>query len=248
MRIRLLLVSTMAALAASAASAQTPPPPLPRAVLSVNYGVQGPARTFSDTFTFDRYLETARVQADYDVKVKPFFDGGLAVPIWRSIGLGFTVSRFSATGTAAVQATIPHPFFFDQDRTISGEATDVVHDETAVHAQLVAFVPAGSRLLLALSAGPTVLTVEQSFVTMVNYDESYPFDTATYRSATLQRERKSKVGFNAGADVTVKVTASIGVGVIVRYSRAPVTFDVNGHGLKVDSGGLQAGGGIRVMF
>jgi len=244
---RFLPVLAAVALVAPAARAQ-PPTELPHAVISASAGVQGPSRTFTDTFTFDQYVETARVQADYAVKVKAFFDGGAAVRLWRSLGAGVAISRFTDTRTAAVAATVPHPFFFDRDRTITGTATGVARNETAVHAQIVAFVPAGRRWLLELSAGPTFLTVEQSFVTGVSYDESYPFDTATYRSATIQKIRDRKVGYHIGADVMVRLTSSIGLGAIVRYSQARVGVDVNGARLDLDAGGLQAGGGMRVMF
>ncbi len=247
MKTRLLLTAIAIALAAPAARAQAPTE-LPHAVLSANVGAQAPSRSFTDTFTFDQYVETAQVQADYAVKVKAFFDGGAAVRLWRSVGAGVAVSRFTDTRAAAVTGTVPHPFFFDRDRTITGAATGVARNETAVHVQIVAFVPAGRRWLLELSAGPTFLSVEQGFVTGVSYDESYPFDTATYRSATVQKIREHKAGYNVGGDVTFRLTPSIGLGAIVRYSRARVGFDVNGARLDLDAGGLQAGGGMRVLF
>ena len=121
-------------------------------------------------------------------------------------------------------------------------------NETAVHAQVVAFLPAGDRVLVVLSAGPTFFTVEQGFVTDIAYDESYPFDEATFRSATVRLERERKVGFNAGADVTIRLGGAFGVGGMIRYAATTVDLTVDDRTLSLDAGGLPAGGGIRIVF
>lgn len=237
---------TALALAAPAARAQTL---VPRGLVSINGGLQSPSRTFGDTFTFDRYVEQATVRSDYEVKSAPLFDGGFSVRLWGPLGVGVAFARFSHTGTATVEGSIPHPFFFDRGRAISGEVSSVKRNETAVHAQVMAYLPAGSKVLVALFAGPSFLTVEQSLVTRVSYDEAYPFDEATFRSATLTREREKKTGFNAGADVTVMLTRTFGVGGLIRFSQVTVDLPIDGdRTLSVEAGGLQAGGGIRIVF
>jgi hypothetical protein len=245
MTTRILLALALVAVVAPAADAQ---PAAPRGLITINAGLQSPSRTFSDSFTFENYVEDARARADYEVQPAPFFDGGFAVRLFGPIGAGVAFSRFSHSGTATVSGTIPHPFFFDRDRAIAGDVTGVKRNETAVHAQLVAFVPAGNRVLVVLSAGPSFFTVEQSLVSGVTYDESYPFDEASFRSATVRLERQQKIGFNAGADVTVKLGGSFGVGGMIRYTATTVDFTIDDRTLSLEAGGLQAGGGIRFVF
>ncbi len=244
MTTRILLALALVAAVAPTAGAQ---PAAPRGLVTINGGLQSPSRTFNDSFTFEVNVEDATVRTEYEVKSGPFFDGGFSVRLFGPIGAGVAFSRFSRTETTAVSGTIPHPFFFDRDRDISGEAS-VKRNETAIHAQLVAFVPAGNRVLVVLSAGPSFFTVEQGLVTGVAYDESYPFDEASYRSATVRLERQQKVGFNAGADVTVRLGGSFGVGGMVRYAATTVDFTIDDRTLSLDAGGLQVAGGIRIMF
>ena len=243
MTTRILLALTLVALGAPAAHAQTT---APRGLVTINGGLQPPTRTFSDSFTFETNLEDATVTTEYEVPSGPYFDGGFSVRLFGPIGAGVAFSRFSRSGTATVSGSIPHPFYFEQERDIAGDAS-VKRNETAVHAQVAAFLPAG-RVLVVLSAGPSFFTVEQGVVTGVAFDESYPFDEATFRSATVRLERQQKMGFNAGADVTVMLGRSVGVGGMVRYAATTVDLTLDGRTLSLEAGGLQAGGGIRFVF
>ena len=54
---------------------------------------------------------------------------------------------------------------------------------------------------------------------------------------------------HAGADVAWQFSSSIGVGGMVRYSRASTTVSAtNNTSVDVKVGGLQVGGGIRFRF
>ena len=64
----------------------------------------------------------------------------------------------------------------------------------------------------------------------------------------MRLERRQKVGFNAGADVTVMLGRSVGVGGMVRYAATTVDLTLDGRTLSLEAGGLQAGGGIRFVF
>jgi hypothetical protein len=243
---RILIAFGLLALASPAARAQQPP--APRGVLSVNYGWQASDRTFSDSFTFDQYAESGRAEVDYAVKAGPFFEGGLGVRLWKAIGFGVSFSSYKDTSPATVTAAVPHPFFFSRDREIEG-TVNARREETTINAQIMAFVPAGSRVLIVLSAGPSYMTVRQTLVTDVRWDESYPYDTATFRTADTATPSESVTGFNAGADVVFRFGRSFGVGALVRYTQGKADLSpVEGRTITVDLGGLQAGGGIRLIF
>ena len=109
-------------------------------------------------------------------------------------------------------------------------------------------VPVG-RLRIAAFAGPSFFTLKQLVVTGVNISETYPYDTATFVEAVTANSKRSHVGFNGGADVTVALSRSFGVGVIARYSRARFALQIPDSGdVDVRTGGLQVGGGIRFLF
>ena len=253
---RLILTAALiAALAPGVALAQTRRPspgaqtPRARGLVFINGGLQSPGRTFTDAFSFERYREEGTLETTYRVDSAPFFDGGTGVRLWRALGVGVAFSAFSESGTAGVRADVPHPFFFDRPREVTGDATGIARNETAVHIQLLALVPAGRRVLVVLTGGPTVFTVEQSIVREVSYDESYPFDTATFRTAQVRRERERKMGFHAGVDLIVMLGRHVGVGGLVRLARATVDLTLDdGRTLAIEAGGVQYGGGLRVVF
>jgi len=57
------------------------------------------------------------------------------------------------------------------------------------------------------------------------------------------------MGYNASVDVTWMFARSVGVGGLVRYTRADVDLEpAAGRTLSMKAGGVQAGGGIRFVF
>jgi hypothetical protein len=245
------ILALLAVAPASAALAQTVAragrPPV-RAVAAANGGWQTASRTFADAFTFERYVETATVEAAYRVRSGPLYEGGASVRLWRWVGAGVTVSSFTDRTEARVTGSIPHPFFFDRARALDGRAP-VTHRETSVHGQVAVFVPVGARLLLVAGGGPSVVSVEQSFVTSVDYDEAYPYDTVTFRRAETTRVRARKVGAHVGADLVVRLGTNLGAGLLVRYTQVKVGLEpADGRSIRTEAGGWQAGAGFRVLF
>jgi len=83
----------------------------------------------------------------------------------------------------------------------------------------------------------------------VTVSETYPFDTATFASATTKQLSSTAVGFNAGVDISSPLSSRVAVGGLVRYSRADVKFSNTGAAEQtVRAGGLEAGAGIRIRF
>lgn len=250
MRVPILLVLTFVAAAAPSAEAQpSAAPVLPRAVASLGAAWQATTRSFGDSFMFDQYAEQAKVEVDYEVNAGPVYEGGLGVRVWRAFGLGVSVSKFKDTAAAKVTGSVPHPFFFNRSRSVDGDQTGISRDETSVHAQAMFFVRASSHVLVVVSGGPSFVTARQEFVHDVNWDESYPFDTATFRSADVRQQSGNALGFNAGADVIFRIGRSFGLGGLVRYTQATIDLEpAVGRTVQVETGGLQAGAGIRIFF
>jgi hypothetical protein len=215
----------------------------PRAVISVNGGYQSASQTFREEQTFSLHQETARYTSSYEVKSAPTVDAGGFVRLWRQVGVGVAFTSFKDDRDITIEGTLPHPFVFDRGRAISGTAPGT-REEIAVHLNAAYFLPLNRKLLIVAFGGPSFFSAKQSVVGTISYSESYPYDTATFTSANVEQEKESKVGFNVGADVSYYFTKYIGVGGIVRFSRASVPFSLG----DLDVGGAEVGGGIRIRI
>jgi len=250
-RIRIAITVAAASLLAAPASAQTSPSAskAARVTVSVSGGVQQAASDVSDHFSFAKNVETETIDVKYPMKPWALVDVGAGFRLWKNIGVGIAVSHASGNGRADVTASVPHPFFFNQPRTVTGTENGIVHGETGVHLELQYLVPATGRLHFVLEGGPSWLNVDHEIVTDITVTESYPYDTAAFGGAVTKTTTASAVGFNAGIDVSWMFARSVGVGGLVRYTRADVDLKpIQGRSLAMKAGGVQAGIGIRVVF
>ena len=95
--------------------------------LAVDAAWQGAPGDVTETATFPAYAETGRVSATYRARSRtlPQVSGGLRV--WRRLWLGASFSRYSTSDSATMSIDVPHPFFFDQPRHVTGESPDATH-------------------------------------------------------------------------------------------------------------------------
>ncbi len=149
---------------------------------------------------------------------------------------------------ASITAVIPHPLLFNAPRTVQGSIDDVAHNEQNVHVDLMYALPVHA-VNVKIMAGPTFFNLKQDFVSGVTVNETYPFDPATFASATTKRLSKAAVGFNAGIDLSRPLSSQVGIGTIIRYGRADVKFDDANIGKQtVKAGGVEVAAGVRVRF
>ena len=126
-----------------------------RVLVSVNGAFQSTTNDFSDRFEFERELETGTTDVDYPVQGGFVFDAGAGFRFWKNLAAGVSVSYFTRDDAASTTSSIPHPFFFKQPRTVTGDATGVKRTETAVHVQAIYLVNPGGRLRMVFSGGPS---------------------------------------------------------------------------------------------
>jgi hypothetical protein len=217
--------------------------------ISVNGGSQATSTDFADNVVFTEFIEEGDFDAAYGIDSGVIFDigGGVRLPFDLGIGLGF--SRFDKSNDASVNARIPHPFFFDRDRAIAGSAPSLTRRENSVHVQVRWFVPTPEPVELSVFGGPTFSSVTQGLVTAVEFSQTYPFDVASFTAAASGTQTESAVGYNVGADVGFFFSRYVGIGALVRFSRASLDLVSEDSGLvSVDTGGLHAGGGLRLRF
>jgi hypothetical protein len=221
----------------------------PRVTLALSGGIQSAAARVSDRITFDRNVEAETIDVKYPKRPGALLDIGGRVRVWKRLGAGIAVDHVVGEGTADVSASVPHPFFFNQPRTVTGKQSAMSHEETALHLQVQYTIPASKHVRLVLGAGPSRIKLTKDVVTDVAIEESYPYDTATFTRAITRGATASVNGFNVGLDVTWHMTRSFGFGGLVRYTRADADLEVrSGHRLAARAGGAQAAAGVRVAF
>jgi hypothetical protein len=206
---------------------------------------QAAPTTFTDVVTPIDFVERTSIDTSYRIRSAGGFDVGGGVRVWRNLGLGLDVSRFTRAGGGSVTGQVPHPFFFNRPRPVTGDAPGLEREETGGHAQVLWMMPIAAKWQVGLSGGPSWFTVGQDLVQTVTVTESYPYDTATFAGFTAARRTGSRVGFNAGGDIAYMFTPRIGFGITAGYSRARVPLD---EATTINAGGAHVGGGIRFRF
>ena len=235
---------------ASPAQAQTTTEPV-RARVSINAGLQsGLSTAFDGSTSRPLNLETAVIDTTYRVNPGISLDGGVSFTMRNHFGVGIAISSLSRETETTLNATLPHPVFFQTPRTINGTPSGLMRHELGAHVQAVYVIGPIGRLDIAVGGGPSFFRVTHDFVSDVSFTEAYPYDSASFRAAKSVRITRYKTGFSVGADVGLRMGKSVGFGGLVRFSRASIEFPLpNGdHAVTADAGGLQAGGGLRLYF
>ena len=214
-----------------------------RAFLNVSGGIQTGSETVATAVSFPLYEETALVDASREVKSSPIWDvtGGLRVR--KNFAVALSVSGRSATTDGALLASIPHPVFFDQPRTVAGSVSDMKHSELWTSLLFAWMYPVTDKIEVMAMAGPAVVFVQHEVVTGVTVTEgSGNVPTLTVQLESLE---KSPWGVMAGVDGRYTITSKIGAGVFLRYTAAKANLTSE---TQLNVGGFQVGAGVRVKF
>jgi len=240
-------VLVIAIVGATPAAAQSPSNA--RIEVSANVGAHAGASTFAASNRLPSHgAETEAITVDHGVKTAPAFSVGAAVRLVPQFWVGVQYAMSEMKPSATLTAAIPHPILFDAPRTIEGSVNDVAHNEQNVHVALMYALPFDA-MDVKVMGGPTFFRLKQDFVSAVAINETYPFDTATFASATTKQLSETAVGFNAGVDISRPLSSNVGIGALIRYSRADVKFNDPDIGQQtVTAGGFEAAGGVRVRF
>jgi hypothetical protein len=229
-----------------------PSPALPnRVFVDVNGGFQSGTQTFSDASDEAFYGETISWDAEYEARSGPLFDLSIGVRAWRNLVGSVAYSRFSETDAASIHGEVPHPFFFNQQRPITGVAEGLRQQEDALHLSAVWSVPVSRQLDVRVFGGPSLYWMQRDLVADISYTENgYPYDTASFDRAVVERVKTDTWGFHVGGDVSWMFTPTVGVGAMARFSRAETDLPspANADTLALRAGGLQVGGGLRLRF
>jgi opacity protein-like surface antigen len=220
----------------------------PRVEISANVGALGTATfTGSDTL-ISNGGEPKTITVEHAGKTSLGFNVGAAVRIAAQFWVGVQYAMADTRPSASIEARIPHPILFDAPRMVEGSIEGVAHNEQNVHIDLMYALPVRA-VDLKLMGGPTWFNLIQNFVSDVSINETYPFDTATFAGAATKRLSSSALGFNVGMDVSRSLTSHLGLGGLIRYSRADVKFDDSSTRQgTVKAGGVEVTAGVRLRF
>jgi hypothetical protein len=227
-----------------------------RFFLNVSVGGQNGVQDIDQTLQFELHTEQAGVAATHRIGngISGDVTGGMRVLDNLAIGVGY--SRFSRKYGVVVNALLPHPLFTGDPRSVTEVVNDVIHTENAVHVQAAYMVPLSDRIELAVLGGPTFYSLKQELVTGINLAPEAPPYIPEVTGIPLAEASGSAVGYNVGADWTYLLKPvpsgsrpAIGVGVLVRYSRASIDLDAEGASTRSqDLGGLLLGAGLRFRW
>jgi Outer membrane protein beta-barrel domain len=206
-------------------------------------------RSFTDSSTPLIHAERGELTASYDVPRTTGFTAGALVRVWRQLSAGVSYGQSSRSTSAQINGSLPHPFFFSRHRQIEGAVPEVERKESTLALQLRGSFPVARRATLGVFGGPAWLSVTQGIIEQVNYSETFPYDTATYTSATARNATQTKLAFLVGADVTYFFSRRIGVGGGFKYSAATVELpSLDSDVLETKTGGFGISTGVRFRF
>jgi hypothetical protein len=239
-----LLAAALIAGTALPASAQ-----VTRGYVTIGGGYQSTQNDFSDGGTKSLNAETGTFDTSFGVPAGPSIEGAVGVTLWKQFGVRIGAGRFNATTLGDFEASLPHPFFFNQARNLTGEVAGLQRQELAFDVHLAGVFALSPRLQAAVFAGPSWLQIRQGMVTDFEFTEAYPYDTATFTRATTTTATGSKMGFGAGAALGYFFTSRIGIEANARVSQSEVPLTgATGSTRAVKAGGFKAGVGVIARF
>jgi hypothetical protein len=220
--------------------------------VNVNGGAQTQQRSIGTTLEFPIYDQTGTVEAAQNVGKGGIFDLSAGYRVWSDLSIGIGFTSYSKTGVIVGRASIPHPLFLDRHASSDLDGSSKRTERSVYIVAVWAFpinrfikMPMLDKVDVALSAGPSFITVEQDVLVGVSVPQG-----SQQATADIQRRKDSTVGLILGADVNYMVmrTAGVGVGVggFIRYQGAGGVDLAPAE--KQSTGGFQAGGGLRLRF
>lgn len=237
------------ALCATSAAAQEP-----RIFVNVNAGTQSQTQDFRQSAEFNLYDETGTWDAEHQIKSGNFFDIGGGFRLMRQFSVGLAYSaQTKQTREVTVNASVPSPLFFDTFRAASAVVPGLEHSEKALHLQALWHVPVTVEFDVTLFGGPTFFTVEDALVESIAVSEiGGDFSSVNLSAIGTSTQRNTTTGFNVGLDTRYMFLRNIGVGAMLRYSRGSIDLTLPSatatDDVKINTGGLEIGAGLRVRF
>ena len=248
--LRCVLAAGLLVLASAGRASAQPVAKHERLTVGLNAGALIPPTSFEVSARHPVYLENSVVDTSYKYRYGTVFDGGVTYRLAGGFGVGVAVSWCSQPKDVAISAAIPHPFFFQTPRTISGTAPGARRDAVAAHVEALYTFRAARNVEVTVGAGPSFFSVRQTIVDDVSYRDTYPYDLPSFTAASTQRISGRTTGFGGSVDVAMRLSRHVGLGAVVRATKADMQFATSPAVTVTTSeaGGVHGAGGVRLYF
>lgn len=222
-----------------------------RVFMTIGFGVESGTSDTNDTKSYTLYDEAATTTVNTAWTSGSIFEGSLAVRVIRNFTVGVAYHQETNTTDAAISGSAPHPVFFNRPRSFTGEAGGLYRRENAAHLTFGWVVPVNDKLDVHVTAGPSFFRLQQDVVSDVTIAEGAGFTTVVAQPLVVEQKR-SVVGFNAGADATYILwqndNVRLGAGGFVRFAGATTDVRLLVSDVETKVGGVQFGFGGRIRF
>ena len=212
-----------------------------RVFVNVSGGVQTGKKDVATTLSFPLYDETATIDTTREIKGSAIWDVTGGIRVWSNMAVALSVSGRNGDSDGLTTAVIPHPAFYDQPRSVAGSVAGMKHSELWTSVLFGWMIPVTDKFEVMAMLGPTVAAVKHETVVGASVVEG----SSPTVTVDLETVDKSVWGVMAGVDGRYLITKNIGVGAFARYSAAKVNLTST---TKLDVGGFQIGGGVRIKF
>lgn len=227
-----------------------------RVFITIDVPFQPLSNDFSESLSFAdtvRKTENVTFVTDYASTRGALFDVGAGVRLANNLGLGITASLFRRSSSGSFNLMVPNPLVANKPLDLAGSISGLDRHELGIHFQALYALALGNRARVMLAGGPSIFNTKQDLVRTLEFDILPGFTSLKLDQALLTEVMQTVVGFNVSADITWPLSSHLGVGTVTRYSRAKVTMDPGAESgvsraIEMHAGGLQIGGGIRLLF
>jgi hypothetical protein len=200
-----------------------------------------------------RRNENVTFAARYEPTRGVLVDLGTGIRLANNFGAGVTASWFQRSSSGSFDLRVPNPIAANQPLGLAGSASGLERNELGVHIQALYALALGNRTRVMLAAGPSIFNMKQDLVRSIEFEKLPGFTGLKFDQALIAEATETVVGFNVGADITWRLASHLGIGTVARYTRAKATLNPGAESgvsraIEVHAGGLQIGGGIRLLF
>jgi len=211
-------------------TAPAPDPRQPFVDINLFAASTSAARDRNFTFRVIRFGEVASSVATYpkpSVSTSVPIDIGGGVMLRRTMGIGVSYSRTAYEDPVGLEATIPHPTFFNVNASDIDVTNQSLRRKEAAVNLFFAVVPVYTdRLQFRLLGGPSFYSYSAEMVQEIRFAQAFdplaPQNSITINGFGSQEATGHRFGFHAGADVTYFLNRLVGVAGGVRFGMATV--------------------------
>lgn len=227
--------------------------PADRVYLNIGFGVESGSTDANDSKQYTLYEEAATTTTNATWTSGSLFGGGIDFRLIRNLTVGIAYHQETNTSDTAITGTVPHPIFFNRNRTFTSSATGLYRRENATHVSMGWIVPIGTKFDVLVSGGPSFFRLEQDVVSDIRIVErGGTFSEVGLEQPTVGTQKRSATGYNVGADATYILwqndSVRFGAGGFVRYASAKSNVRLLVSDFDTTVGGIQFGFGGRIRF